>query len=125
MPLALTCSPSKGVTYKSVLEEPYKVEKIQRRKKGTPERRINLANSNFSFFFFFFCHAYHGCHLPAVFSIDIILSNTLLFFNFLVVTLPSCWMLLSPSLDLICLYNSGHASKPLLAFDQGEMSNSL
>lgn len=98
MPLALTRSPSKRGPYASVLEKPYKAEKIWGRQKGAPEKKVNLANSSFSLFFFFFCLAYHGLLLPAVISIAMIQSNTLLFFSFLVVSLPSCWMLLSPSL---------------------------
>lgn len=125
MPLTLTCHPSKRAPYNSVLGKPYKVEKRWRSKKGAPEKKVNLVNNSFSFFFFFFCLAYRGLPLPAVIGIAIIQRNTLLFFNFLVATLPSCWKLLSPSLDLICLYNSGHVSKPSLAFDQGEMSNNL
>lgn len=47
MPLTLTCSPSKRAPDATVLEKPYKVEKIRRWKKGTQEKKVNLENSNF------------------------------------------------------------------------------
>lgn len=47
MPLALTRSPSKWAPYDSVLEKPYKVEKIGRWKKGALEKNVNLVNSTF------------------------------------------------------------------------------